>query len=725
MLRVLIVSDSPSIRTGQARVVRAIVNHMVESPFYDVACAGWFHGAAPAQETAACEVFPCPKDRPETIGQIIEHVRPDVVLAVGDPHDFGWIAANKGATRLVGYLNIDAEPLPWFAEGILDSCDRLAVSSEFARGVIDRRDVEVIPFGVDRTIFRRVPLPERQWGRDLSQTFVVFVNAQNTLRKNIAAAVRGFARFAKNYADQDVLMFINTKVTPGPDDAPGVDLGELVFEEDIRDLVRFETRNQGPLQCMSDEELNVYYNLASCLLVTSANEGFCLPILEAMATNTVPIAPDAHATRELVANGRGIPMPIDSTYRTSYGTDAEIVSPATVEAALIDAYVAWKQRHQPGVWREYLTAGSIYSMESSWERMNLSLDAFLGGITNQPVRSAVKVHAGYRRMARTAARAHGQTYGLLKLGGLGDVLQATRVVHEATKVTGLKATVFSNARSAPEIFSAMPEVESVVSIDGGYHDLITRSLAEPFELFFDVRYISRVMRGIDEASPWPQGSAFFRRHRWFYDNWAGSNARIDTLGEHTTRLMLKSLGLEWRESIDPIFSSRAPVPPGLPEEPFLVVASGSTTPLKCWHDWPRFDPGMPMVQIGGLSDPRVPRAIDLRDDQMAIAVMASILERSAGLVSVDNGIAHLARATETPAIVIFGPTSGVAFGYAEHINIVAEDAGCPPCFWLLPTWGEQTCAIGEPRCANLPTAREVLEQVPSILAATRQRVTAA
>ena len=48
----------------------------------------------------------------------------------------------------------------------------------------------------------------------------------------------------------------------------------------------------------SDDDLNVLYNKASMFVQTSRHEGFCLPLLEAMAAGTAVICTDAHGNRD-------------------------------------------------------------------------------------------------------------------------------------------------------------------------------------------------------------------------------------------------------------------------------------------------------------------------------------------------------------------------------------------------------------------------------------------
>jgi glycosyltransferase involved in cell wall biosynthesis len=54
----------------------------------------------------------------------------------------------------------------------------------------------------------------------------------------------------------------------------------------------------------SDNEVNDLYNQATVFMQTSRHEGFCIPLLEAMATGTPVIATDAHGNRDFCIDGK-------------------------------------------------------------------------------------------------------------------------------------------------------------------------------------------------------------------------------------------------------------------------------------------------------------------------------------------------------------------------------------------------------------------------------------
>jgi GT2 family glycosyltransferase len=59
----------------------------------------------------------------------------------------------------------------------------------------------------------------------------------------------------------------------------------------------------------SDEQVNELLNRATVFLQTSSHEGFCLPILESMATGGAVVCTDAHGNRDFCADGQNCLMP--------------------------------------------------------------------------------------------------------------------------------------------------------------------------------------------------------------------------------------------------------------------------------------------------------------------------------------------------------------------------------------------------------------------------------
>lgn len=719
-MRLLIVSDTPAIRTGQARVVRELAARF-HADGHEVTVGGWFHQLATQEPPVPYLILPVLKHVPESILPILDELRPEVVLAIGDPWDFAVLArarATGGPFKLVGHLNIEAGPLSPKLESVLDAFDVLTTSSAWGASILNR-PAQPIHYGVDRSVFHPRPKPEaafqRLYGRPAAETFLVLLNGQNIQRKNFPVALQGFARFAKG--KDDVVCFANTEMAPAPDGPPGYDLADVVRQEGLQDLVSFNSGNRGPLNTVDDAAMAAIYSFADALLMTSHAEGFGLPLLEAMASHVVPIAPDAYSATELLWQGRGVLMPVGGTFRGNTDADMVVVHPQIVAQALEQVYVRWRE----GQLREMHQRGSAFAISRPWDRTYEQLAEAIHATSAPRVARGLPVDPALRIASRRVAAEHPRAIGVLKLGGLGDMLQTTVVVRAAAQKFGRPVVVWCNGHA--EVFEAMPEVVDVKVISDAVQDEVVRSIADAFPIFLDVRYVSWAYR----VEPVP----FAVTHRWFYERWIDSCARLDDLSVvHATGLMLASLGLEAEAmelagglelSLQPVFTPRAGdrvIP-----SPYVAVATGvgSLGALKRWpeQEWERLVMmledgnggggevrGLVAVQVGGVEDPPVPGAMDCRG--LPLDRTASILEAAEGFVGVEGGMAHLAAAVGTRGVVIFGPTSPQLFGYPWNTNLSL--GACTPCWWG-PAWRDQRCTRGAVHCQNFVDAPTVYRAV--------------
>ncbi|WP_243076984.1 glycosyltransferase [Microbacterium sp. SS28] len=127
----------------------------------------------------------------------------------------------------------------------------------------------LIPHGYDSSVFRVLP----DWQRDDD---TVLALGRSFFQKNFAMTERAWRRLGE---DRPTLQLFGT-------------------EPDILDDERanYITRPR-------DAEVNELYNTAAVFVQTSRHEGFCLPILEAMAAGCPVVATDSHGNRGFCRDG--------------------------------------------------------------------------------------------------------------------------------------------------------------------------------------------------------------------------------------------------------------------------------------------------------------------------------------------------------------------------------------------------------------------------------------
>lgn len=110
---------------------------------------------------------------------------------------------------------------------------------------------------------------------------------------------------------------------------------------------------------------------------------------------------------------------------------------------------------------------------------------------------------------------------------------------------------------------------------------------------------------------------------------------------------------------------------------------------------------------------KIPGAVNLCA-KTSIYESALILSRVAAVIGNDSASMHLAATSETPSVVIFGPTV-LEFGFRpwqEHVYVVEKpDLLCRPC----GKHGHQKCPIKTHDCMKLIKKEEVLQKLQGVL----------
>jgi len=341
--KILILSDSPVLSSGLARVGRELATRF-HKDHYEVAYLGWQHTNMPHK--LPFYIYPIirgSKNEPAWVLTAIKNFKPDILLCIGDIWYFDYLEEilkeyKEGIPERWLYLTLDAEPFYPDWGKILDCFTRIYTQSKFARNQILRvfpnKEIKAVWLGVDKHIFK--PLKQRNLWTD---KFVVMVNAFNCGRKNLPLSIEAFAEFAKD--KQDTLLFMLTQANHGE----GHNLGRLVYWYGIQDKVFFE-KTKTATRGIPDESVNYYYNNADCLLSTTSGEGFGLFILEAFSTKLPVIATAYSSIPELLADGRGIQVPVSAYIHGTYEIKRAIVSKEETIKGLDLMYANYKVKNK-------------------------------------------------------------------------------------------------------------------------------------------------------------------------------------------------------------------------------------------------------------------------------------------------------------------------------------------------------------------------------------------
>lgn len=281
-------------------------------------------------------------------------------------HDLIWLR-DAGASlgrRSTLAMQVTALPSAWIADRVLTGA-QVAKDDICATLHIDPARVDVVHHGIASRP-PAVPEPEallrERFG--LGDAPVVLCVAQKRAHKNLDKLIRALALLA----DQRTML-----VLPGEPTPHERDLLALAAELSVKERVRIPG-------WLRDAEIEGLYALAAVFALPSREEGFGLPILEAMRRCT-PVACSDCSTLPEVAGGA-----------------AELFDagdPLSIAAA-VDRLLGSEQRR-----RELIALGLERCAQLTWERSaRLTLDSYRRAIETRRKRSARLAQRQQRRRPR-------------------------------------------------------------------------------------------------------------------------------------------------------------------------------------------------------------------------------------------------------------------------------------------------------------------------------------
>ena len=222
--------------------------------------------------------------------------RARAVIALGYPDQFPFSRASPreaSALAMPCYLwaQFSRPPSPPPAE-LPIYVPLTARTSEILHAAGGFRIGPVIPHGVDTAVF--APLTKGGAGQPVSSAdqasrFVVGTVGANTRRKRFDLIIRAFAMFSRRCPSARLLIKTNRLVS-----LDGIDLGRLIRRERIEDRVEIVVEE------MEEVRMAELYRRMDLYLNLSEWEGFCIPVIEAMASGVPVAAPQIQGPGEIL-----------------------------------------------------------------------------------------------------------------------------------------------------------------------------------------------------------------------------------------------------------------------------------------------------------------------------------------------------------------------------------------------------------------------------------------
>lgn len=326
--RVLWVSDSPGLPTGNAKITRQFISCINNTKIYNIAVLGRGYVGWPGErEKYGCTIYPMDIGRPypDIMKEINREFKPQVVISCLDMWQIDWIEHAKlsDAVTNIGYISIYGKPVPFNWKKVVKNLDLAICYSEFGRTVLKEfmpfTSIDMIHLGVDADIYR--PMEKREDIRKkfkLDKKFVIGCIARNQTRKRLDKLIEGFAKFASKKPEAHLYLKTEKKCDHG------YDVPDLVEYYGVVDKVTIDEKsNRGGY---TEEKLAELYNVFDVYVQAAGAEGFGIPILEAMSCGLPVITADYSSCTELVKDNGILLKPYFS----------RVIDMATVEQVSID-----------------------------------------------------------------------------------------------------------------------------------------------------------------------------------------------------------------------------------------------------------------------------------------------------------------------------------------------------------------------------------------------------
>ncbi len=321
-MKILLMTDNPSIATGMARVGYEIAKSLVKGG-HDVVYLGWYSDIS-IKKKWPFKLYSVPNKGygRDQFDNIVYNERPDVVLTIGDPWMYSYIADPKvcKSRRLfqwIGYVAVDGEKVgggvPNFWKPIINCMDRVITYTNYGRDVLTKsfphleNNIDVIYHGVDEKKYfpmSKEEITKQRTKLGLTNQFVFLMVARNCGRKNIPELFKAWKIMMDNK------MCPNSRLWPHMffQDSMGVNIDDLIWTLGLNEgktIMFFDQIAHGDtnVELLPESQLNILYNVCDAF-VSLGGEGFGLPVIEAMATKTPCVVLNHSATGELGSEER-------------------------------------------------------------------------------------------------------------------------------------------------------------------------------------------------------------------------------------------------------------------------------------------------------------------------------------------------------------------------------------------------------------------------------------
>ena len=384
-MRILLMTDSPFIPSGQARVGREIAVGLAARG-HQIGYLGWWHNPNITPNLPYNIQFWWTNDGmygSNILDKVVNSFQPEILLTIGDFWNLAYITEpitcrTRKYFQWCSYIPVDGEPhggglSPGIAD-VIAEVDIPVAYTNYAKDAVlksiqdqeTRNRISVIYHGVDTKIFKPLDPAARRKMREsygIDDKFIFLTVCRNQTRKNIPELFKAWRKFIDIPGIMDnVILWPHMNFR----DTSGWNIDDLIniygFKE--RSVMYYDqmAHPQHDKFGIPETELAALYQMADAFILLS-NEGFGLPTLEAMATRLPCILLNHSASGELGIDGRALLVKPEGnlTWIGRYLTE----KPIPGEDASVDAMV--KVFSNKKLRDETASKGYEFAIKNTWD----------------------------------------------------------------------------------------------------------------------------------------------------------------------------------------------------------------------------------------------------------------------------------------------------------------------------------------------------------------------
>jgi glycosyltransferase involved in cell wall biosynthesis len=306
-LRIMLNSNAPYAPSGYGQQVRQFLP-LIAKEGYPTACINFFGLEGGIINLDGITMYPRIASQwgDDAMLNHSKHFNADVVFTLQDiwtldVNTLKQLATNK--KRWIPIVPIDHEPVPPAIKERLNFAYRIVSYAPFGEKELKRQGMHstYIPHTVETDIFKKMDKSEIRKGLGIPDDVFLFgmvaANKDMPPRKSFQEVMDAFARFHKEHPKSAIYFHTLTK------QAGGFPIEEYAKVLGISDVI-YHVEPYEQLYLIDAGSMARVYNSFDCLLIPSQNEGFGVPIIEAMACEVPVITTDFTAMRDLVEDGK-------------------------------------------------------------------------------------------------------------------------------------------------------------------------------------------------------------------------------------------------------------------------------------------------------------------------------------------------------------------------------------------------------------------------------------